>query len=68
MFFFSLHCINLILKEEENVEDHIPDTEDEEEALAYGRLIWDTLFWPGGIYHLDVVHPVPYDPTLRNWV
>ena len=62
---FLEEVINVVDSDEE---DHIPDTEDEEEAMAYGRLIWDTLFWPGGIHHLHVVHPVPYDPTLRNQI
>ena len=55
--------INVVDSEEE---DHIPDTDDEEEALAYGRLIRDTLYWPGGIHHLHVVYPVPYVPIRRE--
>ena len=46
--------------------DHLPDTEDEEEAMAYGRLIRETLFWPGGIHHLHVIYPVPYTPIRRE--
>ena len=57
--------INLIdSSDEEN--DHLPDTEDEEEALAYGRQIWETLYYPGGIHHLHVVYPVPQVPTRRE--
>jgi hypothetical protein len=57
--------INLVdSSDEEN--DHLPDTEDEEEALAYGRLIRETLYWPGGVHHLHVVYPVPYVPTRRE--
>ena len=57
--------INLVDSSDEE-SDHLPDTEDEEEALAYGRLIRETLFWPGGIHHLHVVYPVPYTPTRRE--
>ena len=57
--------INLVdSSDEEN--DHLPDTEDEEEALAYGRLIRETLYWPGGVHHLHVVYPVPQVPTRRE--
>ena len=58
--------INLIDSDEEEEDDHLPDTEDEEEALAYGRLIRETLYWPGGTHHLHVVYPVPYIPTRRE--
>ena len=60
--------INLVDSSDEDDEedDHLPDTEDEEEALAYGRLIRETLYWPGGIHHLHVVYPVPYVPTRRE--
>ena len=58
--------INLIDSDEEEEDDHLPDTEDEEEALAYGRLIRETLYWPGGTHHLHVVYPVPYVPTRRE--
>jgi hypothetical protein len=58
--------INLIDSDEEEEDDHLPDTEDEEEALAYGRLIRETLYWPGGTNHLHVVYPVPYIPTRRE--
>ena len=57
--------INLVDSSDED-SDHLPDTEDEEEALAYGRLIRETLFWPGGVHHLHVVYPVPYVPTRRE--